>query len=85
MRWSDTRGDAGSWSVVRQLLSSLESDKTDESEIPCRVRHHLPRAEATPHVNPAHNGEPLTGFERSAEAECRGKPSASSEVWPRND
>jgi len=44
-------------------LVQRETDKTDESEIPCRVRHHLPHAEATPHVNPAHNGEPLTGFE----------------------
>jgi hypothetical protein len=41
MRWSDTRGDAGSWKV--SALVQAESGKTVESEIPCRVNSCPPR------------------------------------------
>jgi hypothetical protein len=40
MRWSDTRGDVGNRGFV-PLVRVLESDITDESEIPCRVSSDL--------------------------------------------
>ena len=60
-----------------QLLSNFAKRTKRRERNSLSGKTHLPRAEATLHVNPAHNGEPLTGFERSAEEECRGKPSAS--------
>src|SRR6266536_4619450 len=40
MRWSDTRGDAGSWNRAPALVR-LKTDKTVSSEIPCRVSSDL--------------------------------------------
>jgi hypothetical protein len=46
----------------------------------------LPHAEVTLHVNPAHNGEPLTGLH--VEVVGGGMPWEAlclDEAWPRND
>jgi hypothetical protein len=70
MRWSEPYGDIGRSAEMtdppseRRALggstSNRDSFRICLSEIPCRVRHHLPLERAISRVNPANNGESLS-------------------------
>ena len=57
MRWSDTCGDAGSWSRAPALVQPKRAKRPERNSL---SGEQLPPAEVTPRVNPAHNGEALT-------------------------
>jgi len=68
MRWSGPHGDVGrlaettSPPIEESCPRGFTSNRS--SEIPCRVSSPLPRVEATPRANPAHNGEAHTASRR---------------------
>jgi hypothetical protein len=68
MRWSDPCGDVGrlaettSPPLGSRALSGLQVTAEERNSL--SGKSHLPRAEVTLHVNPAHNGEPQTGSRR---------------------
>ncbi len=69
MRWSDPYGDMGrltetiSPPLERRALGWSSSNRHSERNS-LSGKSYLPRVGATPHVNPAHNGEPLPGESR---------------------
>jgi len=78
--------------MVRSLRRRKEAGGNDQAKVTAGQRNslsgksHLPRTGVTLCVNPAHNGEPLTGLgKRCRRRNAVGSPLPHTEVWPRND
>jgi hypothetical protein len=58
--WRRREVDRNDRPATRYFVQSMWSTSNRISEIPCRVRHHLPLERVISRVNPANNGESLS-------------------------